>query len=201
MSLSAEFAAKAETHRKLLAAQFPSEYHVDLPVLETSTNVSNVYKTSGILSSTEIEIVELDATDLAAAIARGVYSAVQVTRAFCRTAAIAHQTVNCLAWFAPEEALVEAGRLDEILASTGQTVGPLHGVPVSVKGVYCAASTHETTMPMDMMSWESPWPFTLTDRLHPCQGIPSEHGSYLPCWDSTRHRRRHRSCPSQGRSW
>lgn len=40
---------------------------------------------------------------------------------------------QCLTEFLLEQALKQADALDEHLAKTGQTVGPLHGVPVSLK--------------------------------------------------------------------
>jgi amidase len=40
---------------------------------------------------------------------------------------------NCLISFFPEEALAEAARLDAIFKETGKVVGPLHGLPVSIK--------------------------------------------------------------------
>lgn len=41
--------------------------------------------------------------------------------------------VNCLALFFPEEALLRAKELDDILEKTGEPVGPLHGLPIPIK--------------------------------------------------------------------
>lgn len=97
-------------------------------------NVSNAYQTCGLLSPREVEIVELDATALAQAIASRAYTAVEVILAYNKSTAVAQQTVNCLTWFMPQEALARAQWLDDQLEQTGRPVGILHGVPISVKG-------------------------------------------------------------------
>ena len=57
----------------------------------------------------------------------------QLTTAFCKRAAISQQVNKCLTEIFFERALQRALDLDEILRRTGEVVGPLHGVPVSVK--------------------------------------------------------------------
>lgn len=41
--------------------------------------------------------------------------------------------MNCTLEFFPEMALARAKELDEILQKTGKPVGPLHGLPISLK--------------------------------------------------------------------
>lgn len=98
-----------------------------------------------LLTPEEVEITEgHDATSLAAAIASRKYSAVTVIKAFLRRAAIAQKLVcppgvktdrqvNCVTELLPDAAIARAKELDEILTTTGKTVGPLHGLPISVK--------------------------------------------------------------------
>lgn len=58
-------------------------------------NVTDIPRQSGILSPLEIEITEKhDASSLAEAIASKKYTAIQVTLAFCKRAAIAQQLVR-----------------------------------------------------------------------------------------------------------
>ncbi|KXS10318.1 amidase [Gonapodya prolifera JEL478] len=76
---------------------------------------------------------DFDATDLAAEIASWRFSAVEVTKAFILRAIIAQVYTNCLTEILFEDALVQARQLDEHFQKTGKTVGPLHGVPCSVK--------------------------------------------------------------------
>lgn len=81
----------------------------------------------------ELQITGLDALELAAAIRRGQYSCLQVAEAYCHRAAIAQQLTNCLSDMFFADALERARQLDRHREETGETVGPLHGVPVSIK--------------------------------------------------------------------
>lgn len=100
--------------------------------------VIDVPSQCGILSDLELTITEkYDATSLRNALASSHLSAVDVVTAFAKRAAIAHQLTNCLTdWFLPD-ALKRAKWLDNELARTGKPVGPLHGVPISVKDQVC----------------------------------------------------------------
>ena len=97
------------------------------------------------LAERQIDIVELDATGLAEEIAKGKYSALEVTEAYLKSAAVAHAATNCLVWFDPEGARAQAKALDEEFNRTGSTVGPLHGVPMSIKGKYCVPEDNSLT--------------------------------------------------------
>ncbi|KAJ5766226.1 uncharacterized protein N7511_003842 [Penicillium nucicola] len=57
----------------------------------------------------------------------------ELTTAFCKRAAISQQVNKCLTEIFFERAIQRAKNLDEILARTGEVIGPLHGIPVSVK--------------------------------------------------------------------
>lgn len=61
---------------------------------------------------------------------------IDVTRAFCKRAAIAHQLTNCLTEVFFDDALKRASELDDHLASGKAPLGPLHGVPVSLKDTF-----------------------------------------------------------------
>ncbi|KIV79229.1 hypothetical protein PV11_06799 [Exophiala sideris] len=60
-------------------------------------------------------------------------SAKYVTKEYIRRAAEAHQKTNCLTEVFFEEALVEADKLDQYYQQHGKLIGPLHGVPVTLK--------------------------------------------------------------------
>jgi hypothetical protein len=81
------------------------------------TNVLDVPETCGILSPKQLEITSLTASELVTKLRTAELSAVVVTEAFCARAAIAHQLVNCLTDYFPEEALARAEELDRILTS------------------------------------------------------------------------------------
>ncbi|KAM5369938.1 hypothetical protein ACJZ2D_008737 [Fusarium nematophilum] len=96
--------------------------------------VTAIPRECGLLSQDEIQITEsYDATALAAAIASKKLSAVAVATAFSKRAIVAHQLTSCLSEWFMTSAIEQARALDLHLERTGQTVGPLHGVPVSIK--------------------------------------------------------------------
>jgi amidase len=88
---------------------------------------------SGILTKAELVIIDQGAAQLATAIRLGKLTSEQVTIAYCKAAAIALQATNCLVELFVDEALARARELDAHFARTGEVVGPLHGVPVSIK--------------------------------------------------------------------
>ena len=94
---------------------------IDFPVIE------------GYLTRKELEITELSATDLVKKLANGKLKAFDVTEAFCHRAAIAHQLVNCCIDIFFDEALIMAKELDAYYAKYKKPVGPLHGLPISLK--------------------------------------------------------------------
>ncbi|KAK2594700.1 hypothetical protein QQS21_007610 [Conoideocrella luteorostrata] len=97
-------------------------------------NVTGIPRQCGLLSDAELDITEnYDATALAAAIASRKFTSVEVVTAFAKRAIIAHQLTCCLTEWFMDEAVCHARELDRHLESTGRTVGPFHGVPVSIK--------------------------------------------------------------------
>jgi amidase len=86
------------------------------------------------LTARELEITESYSTArLLSGLAKGVLSSLEVTTAFCKRAANAQQLTNCLTEVFYDAALARAKELDEYLSSYGRPMGPLHGLPISVK--------------------------------------------------------------------
>jgi len=130
-----EFQARVEAILDEFAAKIPDE--LILPTSITSNppkNVTGIPRESGMLSAEELNITEnYDAVALAEAIASKKFTAVAVATAFSKRAIIAHQVTCCLVDWFMDEAIEAAKGLDEYLEKTGKTVGPLHGVPISIK--------------------------------------------------------------------
>lgn len=104
-------------------------------VVETS--VLDAPRKLRILTDAELKITEdFTATSLLNEIRTQNLRSVEVVRAFCKRAAIAQQLVNCCTEILFEDALARAEELDRHLATTGKTIGPLHGLPISVKDCF-----------------------------------------------------------------
>ena len=111
--------------------QWPSWHLSDSALDPPSTDLSHL--PVPFLTTREREIVSQDATSLAQLIREREFTAVEVIQAFCHVATMAQQLTNCLTEIFYEEALERAKELDRHLADTGEVVGPLHGVPVTIK--------------------------------------------------------------------
>ncbi|KAK8849532.1 hypothetical protein IAR55_004866 [Kwoniella newhampshirensis] len=96
-------------------------------------NVIDVPKTCGVLSPAEVEITETEGPVLVEKMLKGELKSYDVTLAFCKRAAVACQLTNCLTEILFDAALANAKEIDEQYAKTQTPLGPLHGLPVSLK--------------------------------------------------------------------
>ncbi|OAG01494.1 acetamidase [Paraphaeosphaeria sporulosa] len=120
-------------------ARIPPDWRIshDRHPAPNATNFLDIPRKCGILSDEELKITEeYDATALAEAIRARKLKSVDVARAFCKRAAVAHQLTNCLTEIFFEDALKRAKELDDHLESGKPPLGPLHGVPVSLKDTF-----------------------------------------------------------------
>jgi amidase len=90
--MSEGWEAIAADKRKRLGDTIAPEWRVD-SAATNSSNVMQYPEASGILSTREIEITNSSAVRLIAKLAAGELTSVDVTLAFCKRAAIAHQLV------------------------------------------------------------------------------------------------------------
>ncbi|KIV80887.1 hypothetical protein PV11_08354 [Exophiala sideris] len=122
-------------HQRAHPQQDPKEWRLlDGCVPPEQKDVSEVPETCGILSPRELEITgSPDACFILEMLHSRQWSSEEVTVAFCKRAAIAHQLVNCLTEICFDEAIGQARAVDAQLERTGKLVGPLHGLPFSVK--------------------------------------------------------------------
>ncbi|KAJ9091276.1 hypothetical protein QFC19_009186 [Naganishia cerealis] len=119
-------AAKARTE-----ASIPPALRISTASLPS--RVTDLCDGHAALTPLDREIIQHDATDLRDRLASRLYTAVQVAQAYIKSASLAHQATNCLTDFFPEEALQRAAWLDEQYEISQGPIGPLHGVPISVK--------------------------------------------------------------------
>ncbi|KAK3372148.1 amidase signature domain-containing protein [Podospora didyma] len=128
--------------------KIPAEWHLSPANLRKAKAQRDL--TSGpfirqFLTSDEAFIVAMEATDIVEDIKDGRISAVRVTKAFCKAAAIAHQINNRLHEIFFHKALERARELDAYFADKGTTIGPLHGLPISLKDQFHVKGV-DTTM-------------------------------------------------------
>lgn len=141
-----EFEEKRTALLKAFYDKIPREYYLSQDIFDNPpTDVTGIPSTCGILTPEEIEITEkYDTISLAEAIAARKYTAVTVAKAFSKRAIIAHQLTCCLTQWYPEMAEKRAQELDDYLEKNGKTVGPLHGVPISIKEHMPIAGTYSS---------------------------------------------------------
>ncbi|KAH9849789.1 general amidase [Lenzites betulinus] len=131
--------------RKRLQALIPAEWII-APVSKDQANVLDVPKTCGLLTDRELEITNTtDVSLLLQKLASAEWSAVEVTTAFSKRAIVAYQLVNCLTEIFIDQALKRAAELDAYLKEHGTVMGPLHGLPISLKDQFQIKGL-ETTM-------------------------------------------------------
>ena len=119
------------------ASRIPKQWLLPSTIDKERHNVLSTPKECGILSGNELHLTEhFDASSLLSGLSSGLLRSVDVTTSFCKRAAISHQVTNCLTEIFFEDAIARAKELDEHLARTGKTVGPLHGLPISLKDTF-----------------------------------------------------------------
>lgn len=125
---------RAALKREEQAARIPSEWRLSPMPSPLPKSALEYIKTCSLLTQLEHRITSiLDATTLLAQIRSCELSAVQVATAFCKRAAIAQQLTGCCTEMFFDKAMKQAEALDRHLAETGEVVGPMHGLPVSLK--------------------------------------------------------------------
>ncbi|RAH60096.1 general amidase [Aspergillus piperis CBS 112811] len=107
------------------------------PSYSESINVVDIPRTCGLLTPHELHITEdYDIRSLLTELHSKRLTAEEVTRAFCKRAAIAQQLSRCLSEPLFTQALARARTFDTHLRTTNTPIGPLHGLPISVKDTF-----------------------------------------------------------------
>ncbi|KAL3963452.1 hypothetical protein ACCO45_000456 [Purpureocillium lilacinum] len=147
-----DWQARGAAKRKQRDAAIPAAWRLSdevfaslqMPLESNANNVLDVPRRSGILSERELHITEgYDVRGLLAGLAGGEMTAVEVTAAFSKRAAVAQQVTNCLTEMYFADAEKRARELDA-MREGGQLAGPLHGLPISIKDSFQVAGSQAT---------------------------------------------------------
>ncbi|KAF2262038.1 amidase [Lojkania enalia] len=136
-----DIAREAQDYRDLTIAQ------ISPPVSEVPPHLpKNVMSIpASLLDHTELSITNLPLEELLASLTSGRLSAVAVTTSYLRRAAVAQGLVNCITELLPSLSLKRARELDEFFQQNGKPIGPLHGLPISIKEHICLEGLRCTT--------------------------------------------------------
>lgn len=126
-------ARDAATHKRRVREDILSKYQSLRPDKSKSYPLDVSTLIIAKLKDREYEIVHLDATALLERIRARIYTCVEVINAHWKVAVAAQDFTNCLTEICINAACKRAKELDDYLERTGEVVGPLHGLPVSVK--------------------------------------------------------------------
>jgi len=147
-------------------------------------------------------VIRKTASELAAVIAAGQASAVEVTREHLDRIAAVDDRVHAFLHVDTEGALAAAQAVDDRLAA-GEKLGPLAGVPIAVKDVLATSGVPTTAGSKILEGWRPPYNATLVERLRAAgtvmlgktnmdefaMGSSTEYSAYGPTynpWDLTR---------------
>ncbi|KAF9882276.1 hypothetical protein CkaCkLH20_00312 [Colletotrichum karsti] len=125
--------------KQLLGSSTPSLPPVD------AVSVRDWAVQSGHLNEKQMKITNSVPSHLLNEMANGTWTAEEVLVAFIVRAIIAHHLTNPITDVFFEKGLARARELDSWLQKTGKTVGPLHGLPLSLKDVMNLEG-HATTL-------------------------------------------------------
>jgi aspartyl-tRNA(Asn)/glutamyl-tRNA(Gln) amidotransferase subunit A len=115
-------------------------------------------------ADTGAELTRLTAAQIAATMASGQASAVEVTQAHLDRIAAVDPDVHAFLHVAPELALAAAREVDR-KRTAGEPLGPLAGVPLALKDVMTTADMPTTCGSKILEGWRPPYDATITARL------------------------------------
>src|SRR5580658_1932898 len=110
------------------------------------------------------ELLMLTAAQMAAAVADGQVSAVELTRAHLDRIEATDVKLHAFLHVSAESALAAARVVDDRRAA-GEPLGPLAGVPVALKDVFTTADMPTTCGSAILAGWQPPYDATVTRRL------------------------------------
>jgi amidase len=130
----AEVSAIARKRRDANIAAYYKTPKVDEATLPN--NLTEYALNSGYYTPDERTIIESEAETILSNISSRKWTSLVVAQAFCKASAYAQELTNCVTEVLYPEALERAKFLDDYLAKNGKTIGPLHGLPISLKDCF-----------------------------------------------------------------
>ncbi|KAF9695031.1 hypothetical protein EKO04_006864 [Ascochyta lentis] len=124
-----EIAGEAQSYRDAtIASLTPAS-----PNLPSELPKNVLHMPGELLDQSVLSITNLPPEELLVCLSDGQLSAVQVTNAYLQRAAVSQGLSNCLTELLPTSALERAKELDAYFQEHKRPVGPLHGLPISLK--------------------------------------------------------------------
>jgi len=117
-----------------------------------------------------MDLLQLSAVDLVAAIARGDVTATAVTEAFLARIDATNGTVNAFLAVDRERALDRAAEIDA-RRRAGRPLGPLAGLPVAVKDALCTADLPTTCASKMLAGYRPPYDAEVVARLRRADAV------------------------------
>ncbi|KAF5718426.1 general amidase [Fusarium mundagurra] len=139
--------ARAAAKRAATLDKIPSEWRLSSEDLERAQSQRDITGSfiEKFLGKETVSITSLKSVEILNALSEKELTATKVVRAFCQRAAVAHQINNCLHEIFFDQAFERARYLDDYFTKHGKTLGPLHGLPVSLKDQFHVKGV-DTTM-------------------------------------------------------
>ncbi|KIV93494.1 hypothetical protein PV10_04705 [Exophiala mesophila] len=129
-----EVSAIAQKRRNTKIAAYYNPPEVDEASLPN--NITEYALNSGYYTPEERIIIEAEPDTILQNIAKREWTSLMVTKAFCKASAYAQKLTNCITEVFYDEAHERAQYLDDYIVKNGRTIGPLHGLPISLKDCF-----------------------------------------------------------------
>lgn len=133
MASTTDWRALAQQKREAILAAIPKEWRIPQSTIDNGPSDLTGPFLHEFLTPSEIQITETSAPGILEKTTTGQWTALSVAEAFSHRAALAHQLTSCLTEVLFESALADARKLDAHFAANKKPIGPLHGLPISLK--------------------------------------------------------------------
>lgn len=148
-----QWKVRAAEKRTAQFSQIPEEWRLaELPNPLPVSTLAYLDDSDLLTPQEKVITSTLSAQDLLSRIHCGGLCAREVALAFCKRAAYAQQLSKCCTEMFFDKALEQAKQLDSHFKETGRLVGPLHGLPVSLKDLF-EVQGFDTTIGKSILSF------------------------------------------------